>query len=120
MSAYKRMKICIYSLNPSFVRSIVYSSNMFILQAFLLATLLTLTQAGGITPTTRKSVSLYWGKYPIQRKNATNKQAGQNSYGKSTGPYVQQRLSYYCQSEPSPTLLSAIANPLDSDVDVCI
>lgn len=38
----------------------------------------------GFSSTSKSNIAVYWG---------------QNSYGQGSGPYVQERLSYYCQSK---------------------
>lgn len=47
------------------------------------------------------NVAVYWGTLPVTQRLSyiLTCLLGQNSYGQSTGPYVQQRLSYYCQSQ---------------------
>jgi hypothetical protein len=59
----------------------------------------------GFSASSTKNVAVYWGKsvhVPCLCVTLANKsQPGQNSYNQASGPYVQERLSYYCQSKPN-------------------
>ena len=56
----------------------------------------------GFNPASSSNVAVYWGKqlkYRFTLEVESKLETGQNSYNQGSGPFAQQRLSYYCSSE---------------------